>query len=481
MTVRRRTPTFLALSLLLVQLGCAVNPATGRREFMLVSEGQEIAMGREADPQISGMFGLYPDSQVQRYVRGLGDRLARLSERPNLPWTFRVLDDPTINAFALPGGYNYVTRGIMAYLDSEAELVSVIGHEIGHVTARHGAHQMSQQQLAQVGLVAGVILLPENLQPLAGLAAVGSQLLFLKFSRDDENEADMLGLRYMAAARYAPQEMPKVYAMLNEVGGGSGGGLPTWLSTHPNPEDREQRITQLIANLPRPLGNTIARDEYLTHLNGMTYGENPREGFFKGPLFQHPDMAFQLEFPAEWKTANQRSAVLAQSPREDAMMQLTLAEGSSPRAAADAFRRADGVQAGAVTTQTINGFESASVEFQVATQNGTLAGAATFVGFDGQVLRILGYSGGTQWTGYRSVVRTSVASFNRLTDAAALAVKPLRVEIVTADRQMTIQQFAVRFPSQVSLEQLARLNRRPLGETIPTGTKLKRIVGGPLP
>ena len=135
---------------------CAVNPATGQRQLMLVTEGQEIGMGRQADPDIVASYGLYPDSSWQRYVRGLGERLAGLSERPELPWTFRVLDDPVVNAFALPGGFNYVTRGILVYFDSEAELVAVMGHELGHVTARHGAQQATQQQLGQIGLLAGM-------------------------------------------------------------------------------------------------------------------------------------------------------------------------------------------------------------------------------------------------------------------------------------------------------------------------------------
>src|SRR5205823_13800609 len=191
----------LAALVPLVAAACAANPATGARQIMLVSESQEIAMGRDYDRQIVASIGLYPDSALQRYIQQFGMRLAATSERPNLPWTFRVVDDPVVNAFALPGGFIYVTRGILAHLNSEAELAGVVGHGIGHGTARHSASQMSKQQLAQIGLAVGSIASPE-FGRYAGVASAGLGVLFLKFSRDDESQADHLGLRYMRRAAY---------------------------------------------------------------------------------------------------------------------------------------------------------------------------------------------------------------------------------------------------------------------------------------
>ena len=169
--------------------GCARNPVTGSYELMLVSESQEIAMGQEYDPQVVAQFGLYDDPEMQALVSSIGSRIAAASERPNLPWTFRVVDDPLINAFAVPGGFVYVTRGILAHFESEAQLAAVLGHEIGHVTARHSASQISRQQIAQVGLGLGVVLAPQ-LADFAGLASAGLSVLFLKFSRDNERQAD---------------------------------------------------------------------------------------------------------------------------------------------------------------------------------------------------------------------------------------------------------------------------------------------------
>src|SRR5690242_9343653 len=241
-------PFFLAAC---AALACATNPATGAKELMLISESQEIAMGQGYDKDVVASIGLYADTGMQRWIQQFGSQLAAASERPNLPWTFHVVDDPVVNAFAIPGGYIYVTRGILAHLNSEAELAGVVGHEIGHVTARHSASQMSKQQLAQIGLAVGSIASPE-FGRYAGVASAGLGVLFLKFSRDDESQADHLGLRYMRRAAYDPREMPHVFEMLTRVSQAQAGGrVPEWLATHPDPENRRGRIEEEIAALPR--------------------------------------------------------------------------------------------------------------------------------------------------------------------------------------------------------------------------------------
>jgi predicted Zn-dependent protease len=173
---------------------CATNPATGKKELILVSEDQEVQMGQAEAKRTISQLGAYADSELQNYVSSIGKKLAAVSERPQLPWTFTIVDDPQVNAFALPGGPIFITRGILAHMGSEAELAGVLGHEIGHVTARHSASQMSRAQLAQIGLGLGTVLRPDLAQ-FAGLASTGLQVLFLKYSRDDESEADMLGFR----------------------------------------------------------------------------------------------------------------------------------------------------------------------------------------------------------------------------------------------------------------------------------------------
>src|SRR5690606_29392753 len=184
---------------------CSVNPVTGERELSLISEQQEIAMGAEAAGQVAQQIGLVEDGALQQYVAAAGQRLAAVSERPDLPWQFGVVDDPTPNAFALPGGYIFVTRGLMGLLTSEAQLAAVLGHEIGHVTARHYVAQMSRAQLAQLGLGLGMILSPEVAQ-LGDLLGSGVQLLFLKYGRDVERQSDELGFRYMLDVGYDVEE-----------------------------------------------------------------------------------------------------------------------------------------------------------------------------------------------------------------------------------------------------------------------------------
>ncbi|MBI3983554.1 MAG: M48 family metalloprotease [Gemmatimonadetes bacterium] len=470
-----------AIALLATLPACAVNPATGERQLMLVSEGQEVAMGREADPQVSAQYGLDPDSALQAYVRGLGQRLAAASERPNLPWSFRVVDDPVVNAFALPGGFIYVTRGILAHFNSEAELVSVLGHEIGHVTARHSASQMSQQQLAQVGLVAGMVLAP-RLQNFAGLAQAGLGLMFLKFSRDDERQADELGLRYLTRARYEPREMPKVFAMLANVSQGeSAGRLPGWLSTHPDPVDRQQRITQMIAAMPDSGPRAVNRNEYLRRLGGLMFDHNPREGFFRGQTFYHPDLRFQFTFPEGWRTANQRQAVLAQPSGQDALLQVTLDEEVSPDAAVRAFVGQQGITPGPVRATSAGGLPAATARFVANTADGVLAGLVGAVALDGRVYRLLGVTVEARWPTYEAVVTATFGSFGRLTDRAALAVQPLRLEIVTLDRAMTLEEFHRRYPSQVALDVVARINQVRPPDRLAAGQLVKRVVGGPVP
>jgi predicted Zn-dependent protease len=222
---------------------CATNPATGRREITLMSEAQEIALGKESDAQVRQEMGLYDDPDLQRYVSGIGLRLAKLSERPNLPWQFAVVDQAAVNAFALPGGFIYVTRGILPYLDSEAELAGVLGHEIGHVTARHAAQQYTRQIGGTAGLIALGVFVPAA-QPFTQASQQAMGLLFLKYGRDDELQADSLGVRYAGLGNWDPEGVPAMLTTLGRLDEAAGDrkGVPNFLSTHPEPLARVKEI-----------------------------------------------------------------------------------------------------------------------------------------------------------------------------------------------------------------------------------------------
>jgi len=205
--------TVVATGVLSSPFGCVRNPVTGRRQIVLVSETQEIAMGRESDPQVRQEYGIAEGAALQNYVETVGRKLVQVSHRPNLEWHFAVVDSPVVNAFAIPGGYVYVTRGLLAYLTNEAELAGVMGHEVGHVTARHSVRQITREQLAQIGLGVGGALSPV-LGQFGNVAQSGLGLVFLRFSRDDEREADQLGIEYAARAAYDPRQVGNFFDVL---------------------------------------------------------------------------------------------------------------------------------------------------------------------------------------------------------------------------------------------------------------------------
>ena len=476
---RGRAAPLLAALVLAASAACATNPATGERQLALVGTEREIELGREADQQIVQQMGLYPDEDLQDYVAAVGRRLAASSERPELPWTFRVLDDPVVNAFALPGGFVYLTRGILAHFGSEAEMAAVLGHEIGHVTARHGVEQMSRAQLATLGLGIGMILSPE-LRDYGSLAQTGLQLLFLKYGRADERQADDLGLRYVVRESYDPREMASVFQTLERVSRAQGQGrLPNWLSSHPAPEARAERVQQAVAELP-PGDARVGREELLAQLDGVVFGEDPRDGFFRGNTFYHPRMAFQVTFPTGWKASNQRQAVGAVSPEEDAVVVLSLAERGTPRDAAREFFAQSGVRQGDAWRGELGGTTAVAAQFLVAReQSDDIQGVAAFVARGERVFQILGFSTEPRWSRYSAATTGAIESFGPVTDRAVLDVEPRRIDLVTLRSGMTLREFERRHPSTVDLQTLALINQVEPDEPLAAGRKVKRVVGGP--
>jgi predicted Zn-dependent protease len=456
--------------------GCATNPVTGRSELALVSEAQEIQMGQEYAEQVKASIGLYDDPALQAYVAQLGRRLAAGSERPNLPWQFHVVDDAAVNAFALPGGPIFITRGILTHMNSEAELVSVLGHEIGHVTARHSVQQMSKQQLAGLGLGIGSILSPTVAQA-AGVASTGLSVLFLKYGRDAERQADELGFKYMVRENYDPRDMADMFRTLQRTGGSAEGRLPSWLSSHPFPEDREAAVQQRIDSMGAR-ANLVSNDQqFLQRTNGMVFGENPREGFFRNGLFMHPDLRFQIAFPEGWATQNTKQAVAAQSPQQDAIIQLSLGQGS-PSQAAQQFFAQQGIQSSDVSDSPVNGNPAVSGYFAAQTEQGQVQGIVSFVQYGSRTYQLLGYTPAARMRTYDATFRQAIGSFTRLTDPAALNAQPAKVELVRVPSRMTVAEFNRQFPSTVPVEQVAIINGVDPGGSLEGGRMAKRVVGG---
>ena len=473
-----RFPIRSALPVLALLGACATNPVTGRSELSLISQAQEIQMGQQASRGDLQRVGEIQHPAARALVERIGKEMAAKSERPNLPWEFHVLDDAAVNAFAYPGGFIFVTRGLMTHLNSEAELAEVIGHEIGHVTAKHTVASMSKQQVAQIGLVAGSVLSPQ-IAKYGELLGTGASLLFLKFGRDDELQADALGFQYSLAQGYDVREAPKVFQTLGRLGGGDGARLPEWQSTHPDPGNRVANAERRVAQLPAGAnaGARVNRDGYLRLLDGMIFGENPRQGFFSGNTFLHPDLRFQYTLPNGWKSANMPDAVVSQSPDGGAQLQLMPGQGT-PAQAVQGFIGQQGIAVRQSGQTTINGLPAAIAEFDAQTEQGTLRGLIAGIQHGGTTYMLLGIMAAQAVGQHGAAVEASIRSFRPLTDPAALGVQPAKVEIVTLPTAMTGATFVQRYPSSIPAEQVYIANGIDANTSLPQGTLMKRVVGG---
>lgn len=333
-----RSLCLLAGALLFLGLsGCATNPVTGKQDFVMFSEDRELALGRQYHPQIIAEYGRYEDEALQAYVQTIGERMAAVSHRPELIYRFTVLDTPVINAFALPGGYIYITRGLMAYLNSEAELAAVLGHEIGHVTARHGVRQQSAAQAANLGYTLGSIFLPE-------LRAAGAQNVFnilggallSGYGREHELESDRLGAEYLARAGYAPRAMLDVIGVLKDQEtfaaaearrqGREYQGYHGLFASHPDNDTRLQEVVAAADRYASPENGRTERVAYLQRIRGMTFGDSEAQGIRSGSDFYHLPMRFALSFPQNWYIENNPDSLQAIAPEGKALIEMRVAD-----------------------------------------------------------------------------------------------------------------------------------------------------------
>ena len=480
-SIRRAPGALLAVfALLSLATSCATNPVTGKRELNLVSTNQELAIGKEGYGAVLSEYGAYDDARLQAYVDSVGHALARVSHRPDLDWKFTVLDDPTVNAFAMPGGYIYITRGILAHLNSEAQLAGVLGHEIGHVTARHSAKQITQQQLAGIGLGVASILSP-TVQRFSGAAQQGLQLIFLKYSRDDETQADELGVEYATKAGWDPREIPGTYAMLKRVSDKAGQKLPGFLSTHPDPGNREVRTGELARTAAAgKTGLRVGGRTQLEHVDGVVFGNDPRQGYFEGERFYHPQLGFTLSFPAGWKTQNTHSAVAAGEPNQKAMVQLT-AENAGTMSPGEYFaslEEAGKISAAEGANETIGSYPAWVGHLRVAQSDGSVA-VLTAAGIrkgPNQFFRVLGQSAAAGDANDAAIVATA-RSFRALSDPAKLEVSPSRVKVVSAPRNGSFRDVVTGLGvSAADLDDVAILNNAELDGDVHPGELLKIVV-----
>jgi predicted Zn-dependent protease len=467
------------------------SPVTGSKRAYAYSWQQEVELGNEVDSEIISQFGLYDDPEVAEYFSEVSSVILENSHMRregtpeqfrNTEFTFRVLDSPVVNAFALPGGFVYVTRGLMAHLNNEAQLAVVIGHEIGHVAARHASQRGLQQTIGQAVVVGGAIIGQEFLgvsgESILNLSGQAAQLLFLSYSRDHERESDRLGVEYAAMTGYNAAEGADFFTSLKRISEKSGGGVPNLLSSHPDPGEREKTIPEK-AEEWRQKGyeqTVLNKDEYMQLLDGMVYGENPRNGYERDGRFYHPNLEFQFPIPAGWNLINQPSQVVMVSPEEKGVSIFRIdSEAETARESVQNFLTNNEIETdNQGRVQSSGRYDAYEADFTIQQESQTLGVHLFAVEYGESVYTFLSYSAEGDFSEYRPVFREMATNFNRLTDQSILNINPVTIRITkTSNEEVFSRLLPDALPMNIDNEEVAILNQVALDEVIPAGSLIK--------
>jgi predicted Zn-dependent protease len=458
-------------------IACAINPVTGKRQLMLLSESDEVALGEQSDQEVIATYGIYDDAALNAYVNGIGQKMGKLSHRPNLEYHFKVLDTDVVNAFACPGGYVYVTRGILAYLNDEAELAGVVGHEIGHVAARHTADNYSKQQLASLGLALGSVL-SEKFRQYASVASFGVNMLFLKFSRDDERQADDLGVEYSSKALYDANQMAAFFETLERMdSGSSSSGLPDWFSTHPNPANRVTAVRNKTNEWQAKLTGSsfvVNRPQYLASIDGIVFGEDPRQGYVDANTFYHPALKFSFAVPSGWTVNNTPAQVQMVSPNEDANLLFSLQSGATTAAVADSFVTQSSASISRSDAVTINGFPAKRIQSRIISSPDTLGVLSYFIQKGSDVYIFHGVTAPATMSAWASTFSGAVGQFRSLTDSKRINVSPKYLKVQNGKSSATLSSLlSTQGIASTELESFAVVNGMQLTDLVPATAKYK--------
>ena len=444
--------------LLLASLGlgsCATNPATGGTDVVLMSEAKELEIGRQMHPKIVQQYGRYADEQLQAYVSEVGQRIAARSHRPNLEYTFTVLDSEDVNAFALPGGYVYVTRGLLAYLNSEAELSAVLGHEVGHITARHAVRQQTGATAAGVGAtLIGILTGSGDLAQVANLAGTA---LVKGYGRDMELEADALGAEYLNRIGFQPAAMIDVVRLLKNQellelqAAREEGRAPRVyhgvFSTHP---DNDTRLREAIASAGKVAADgaprAAGRDTYLTRIDGLPLGPSGEQGIVRGNRFYHGAMGFTMAFPSGWIIQNQPQKLIGAPPQKDALLQVMVqapAPGMGPREMLlQGLRNVPLVDPQPLEVNGLPGYTAIARDIQLPWGNrGPARYAVVFMNNLGYVFMGAARTG-SALSAQDPLMMSSIKTFRRLKDRELELAEPRRIKVVQAAPGTTIASLA---------------------------------------
>lgn len=480
-------------SFLIFTNSCTVqrSPVSGNKRAYAYTWEQEKQLGADVDNEIIAQFGIYQDEELSEYVKAMSQDVLANSDmrREDTPekyseteFTFRVLDSPVINAFALPGGYVYVTRGLLAHLNNEAQLAVVIGHEIAHVAARHASQRGLTQTIGQVVAVGGAILGQEFLglsgENLLALSSQAAQLLFLSYSRDNERESDQLGVEYAAKTGYAAAEGAAFFTSLKRISENSGQELPSLLSSHPDPGEREQTIPRKAQQWKEQGYEQTIYDaeEYMNQIDEIIYGNNPRQGFSEDGMFYHPDLKFQFPVPENWQVINQAQQVAVVSPEQNAVMIFQIdSEASNPQQSVQNFLTNNELQAESQRSTTSSERWEAYVATTTAQGEQQDLGVYVYaLEYDENIYRFINYSSASQYSSFESNFEETTTEFDRLTDQQILNINPVRLNLIQTDRRVRFSDLLPSsLPMDIQPEEIAILNQVQLDEMIEAGTTIK--------
>jgi predicted Zn-dependent protease len=436
---------------LLALAACTVNPATGNRQFTaLMSSDKEAQDGAKEYKQISAIYGTrYDNTPLQAYLNSVGQKVAAKAERQDVTYRFFILDTPRVNAFALPGGYVYATRGLLALANSEDELAGVLAHEVGHIAGRHLAERYSQRILTSLGAAALAVTLGST--DASQALDIGANLLAVQYSRDQETEADRLGVRYLAKAGYDPQamahfleDMDRYEKLETQLSGAGSMGLSDFFSTHPQTSDR---VAQAEADAAKyPGSKAEGRAVYLQQIDGLLYGDGIEQGLIRGNRFYHPGLNVTFSVPAGFTMVNSVDKVIAKGPGGS----LLLFDGAANKDRHDVvtYLAKDwlaGEKTGLAEQMTIGGHPAASAAFD-----------AKVNGHDMKIRLIA-----VQWTPDRifrfqiamkhdasaalvNGLKSATFSLRSLTDTEKKTIRPYRIAVVTAAQDDTVDSLAAR-------------------------------------
>ena len=474
---------------LIGSFACSRNPVTGKRELSLMSTEQEIAIGKESHPSVVSTMGLYDDKKLNDFINLKGQAMAKVSHRPDLPYQFHIVDSPVVNAFAVPGGYVYFTRGIMAHFNNEAEFAGVLGHEIGHITARHSARQQTGQLLGTIGMIGGAILVPQLGQNLEALQQ-GLGMFLLKYSRDHESESDKIGVEYSSKIGYDAKQMANFFATIKRISDNAGQAVPTFLSTHPDPGNRNTKVKQMATAYQEQNKGTyqVERERYLRMIDGILYGEDPKQGFVENDMFYHPELRFQFPVPKGWQHQNSPSQFQMAAKDGKSAMILMMAPGKTLEEASQSLVKQLNLKVLESKKSTINGNAAYVLisqqqpqqeqgqpqqqqDPQTALQIGTW-----LIQYNNAIFALHGLSAAKDFEAAYKSFSPVAENFRALTNQEKINRKPDRVLVRTVSRDGTFREVmgALGMPAS-RLEELGVLNSMHPDDKIARGSLIKII------